>query len=38
MNGWFLVQTKPRQEDRALENLAMQGVKAFCPKVFVEKN
>jgi transcriptional antiterminator RfaH len=37
MNGWFLVQTKPRQEDRALENLAMQGVKAFCPKVFVEK-
>jgi transcriptional antiterminator RfaH len=37
MNGWFLVQTKPRQEDRALENLEMQGVKAFCPKVFVEK-
>ena len=36
-NGWFLVQTKPQQEDRALENLERQGVNAFCPKVFVEK-
>lgn len=37
MNGWFLVQTKPKQEDRALENLEMQGINSFCPKVFVEK-
>jgi transcriptional antiterminator RfaH len=37
VNGWFLVQTKPKQEDRAVENLELQGVNAFCPKVFVEK-
>jgi transcriptional antiterminator RfaH len=37
MKGWFLVQTKPQQETRALENLHQQGVNAFCPQVFVEK-
>lgn len=37
MKGWFLVQTKPQQETRALENLKQQGVKAFCPQVLVEK-
>jgi len=37
MDGWFLVQTKPKQEGRALENLDRQGIRAFCPKVFVEK-
>jgi transcriptional antiterminator RfaH len=37
VNGWFLVQTKPKQENRALENLEMQGISSFCPKVFVEK-
>ena len=37
MKGWFLVQTKPQQETRALENLQQQGVNAFCPQVFVEK-
>ena len=37
MSNWFLVQTKPRQEGRALENLERQGIEAFCPKVFVEK-
>jgi len=37
MKCWLLVQTKPKQEDRALENLERQGVLAFCPKVFVEK-
>ena len=37
MNGWFLVQTKPKQENRALDNLKSQGVNAFCPKIFVEK-
>ena len=37
MKGWFLVQTKPQQESRALENLQQQGVNAFCPRVLVEK-
>jgi len=37
MSSWFLVQTKPKQEGRALENLERQGVRAFCPEVFVEK-
>jgi len=37
MKGWFLVQTKPKQEARALENLQQLGVNAFCPQVFVEK-
>ena len=37
MNGWFLVQTKPKQELKALEHLERQGVSAFCPRVLVEK-
>ena len=37
MQGWYLIQTKPKQEDRAVVNLELQGVNAFCPKVFVEK-
>ena len=37
MKSWFLVQTKPQQEMRALENLQQQGVNAFCPQVLVEK-
>ena len=37
MNCWYLVQTKPKQENRAVENLELQGVNAFCPKVLVEK-
>ena len=37
MEGWFLVQTKPQQEMRALENLQQQGVNTFCPQVFIEK-
>jgi transcriptional antiterminator RfaH len=37
MKSWFLVQTKPKQEMRALENLQQQGVNAFCPQVLVEK-
>ena len=37
MKGCFLVQTKPQQETRALENLQQQGVNAFCPQVLVEK-
>lgn len=37
MQGWYLIQTKPKQEDRAVVNLELQGVNAFCHKVFVEK-
>ena len=37
MSQWFLVQTKPKQEVRALENLEQQGLKAFCPQILVEK-
>ena len=35
--SWFLLQTKSRQEARALENLERQGVDSFCPMVRVEK-
>ena len=34
---WFLLQTKPKQEQRAVENLARQEVQTFCPMVRVEK-
>lgn len=37
MDSWFLLQTKSRQERRALENLERQGVNCFCPMVRVEK-
>jgi len=37
MDMWFLVQTKPRQERRAVENLERQGVMSFCPVVNMEK-
>ena len=35
--SWFLLQTKPRQEYRAVENLQRQGVESFCPQISVEK-
>ena len=34
---WFLLQTKPKQEQRAVENLVRQEVQTFCPMVRVEK-
>ena len=37
MESWFLLQTKPRQEIRAVENLERQGVISFCPQISVEK-
>ena len=37
MGNWFLLQTKSRQEGRAVENLERQGVDSFCPMVRVEK-
>ena len=35
--SWFLLQTKSRQEARAVENLGRQGVDSFCPMVRIEK-
>ena len=37
MESWFLLQTKPRQETRAFENLERQGIVSFCPQISVEK-
>ena len=37
MGNWFLLQTKSRQESRAVENLQRQGVVSFCPMIRVEK-
>ena len=37
MASWFLLQTKPKQEFRAVENLQRQGVQSFCPQISVEK-
>lgn len=34
---WFLVKTKTRQENRAMENLRRQNVECYCPEVLVEK-
>ena len=37
MGKWFLLQTKSKQEVRAVENLERQGVNSFCPMIRVEK-
>jgi len=37
MGNWFLLQTKSRQESRAVENLARQGIDSFSPTIRVEK-
>lgn len=37
MESWFLLQTKSKQENRAVENLERQGVDSFCPMIRVEK-
>lgn len=34
---WFVIHTKPRQEQRALENLTRQGYSAWLPTIDVEK-
>ena len=34
---WFVVHTKPRQEQRALENLQRQGFAAWLPMLSVQK-
>ncbi len=35
--NWFVVQTKPRQEDIALENLERQGFVSYLPKILLKK-
>ena len=37
MDRWFLLQTKSRQEGRAVENLARQGIHSFYPRINIEK-
>jgi transcriptional antiterminator RfaH len=34
---WYLIHTKPRQEQRALDNLLRQGYECFLPMLAVEK-
>jgi len=35
--NWLLLQVKPRQEMRALENLERQNGECYCPQIWVEK-
>lgn len=37
MDNWYLLQTKPRDEQRACENLHRQGVEVYLPEITVEK-
>ena len=37
MSNWLLLQVKPKQEIRALENLQCQGGSCYCPKILIEK-
>ena len=36
-SNWLLLQVKPKQEVRALENLQRQGGECYCPKILIEK-
>jgi len=35
--NWLLLQVKPKQELRALENLQRQGAECYCPQILIEK-
>ena len=37
MSNWLLLQVKPKQEARALENLQRQGGECYYPKILIEK-
>ena len=37
ISNWLLLQVKPRQEMRALENLERQQGECYCPLIQVEK-
>lgn len=34
---WYLLKTKTKQEQRAMENLQRQKIECYCPEVLVEK-
>ena len=36
-SGWYVVYARPRQETRAMENLANQGFRCFLPTIHVER-
>jgi transcriptional antiterminator RfaH len=36
-NNWYVIHTKPRQEQRALANLEQQGYACFLPMITLEK-
>jgi len=36
-SNWLLLQVKPKQEVRALENLQRQGGECYCPQILIEK-
>ncbi len=37
MHHWYVVQTKPRQESVAVENLERQGYSTYCPRMIQAK-
>jgi len=37
ISNWLLLQVKPKQELRALENLQRQGGECYCPQILIEK-
>jgi transcriptional antiterminator RfaH len=37
ITNWLLLQVKPKQETRALENLQRQGGECYCPQICIEK-
>ena len=37
MKKWYLAQCRPREEERALQNLSNQGIEAFYPYAEVKK-
>lgn len=37
LEGWYLVQCKPREDRRAVENLSYQGFEAFAPRCMVDR-
>lgn len=37
MFSWYLIHSKPRQEDLALDNLQRQGYECYLPLISIEK-
>ena len=36
-SSWYVIHTKPRQEQRALTNLQQQGYRCYLPMITLEK-